>query len=270
MTPRNRDAWNIAVLFDLENLAIGVREVNYTPFDVELVLDRLLEKGSVIVKKAYADWSNWSPYKQAFREAAVEMIEIPSVRNGGKNGADIKMAVDAMELSYAKPHLDAFALVSGDSERPRGIGKVVVDRDDIGAARAPLDGIIDQCPGPNRVGIGRVEEIPHASGRIDVDQQNRLIAADALHALVEGLDVDIEAFVRHQLRERRGRRRRIGHEKRRSDFGIGVEREAQTHDHDEGEPVGPEDGFGLPEVAPDVAHDKLIERALIHRASAVR
>jgi len=110
------DPQRIAVFFDLDNLALGVREADYPPFDVGLVLGRLLEKGNVIVKKAYADWERWSSYKRAFHEAAVEMTDIPRTGMSGKNSADIKMVVDAMELSYAKPHLDAFALISGDSD----------------------------------------------------------------------------------------------------------------------------------------------------------
>ncbi|MCZ6792102.1 MAG: NYN domain-containing protein, partial [Planctomycetota bacterium] len=85
------EALNIAAFFDLENLAIGVREVDYPEFDVQLVLGRLIEKGNVIVKKAYADWGNWSQYKRSFHEAAVEMIDIPRSRYAGKNSADIKM-----------------------------------------------------------------------------------------------------------------------------------------------------------------------------------
>ena len=111
-----RDASTIAVFFDLENVAIGVREANFPEFEVELVLGRLIEKGNVVVKKAYADWERWSSYKRAFHEAAVEMIAMPGTKLAGKNSADIKMVVDAMELSFTKPHVDTFALVSGDSD----------------------------------------------------------------------------------------------------------------------------------------------------------
>lgn len=111
-----RDSSTLAVFFDLENVAIGVREASYPDFDVELVLKRLLEKGNVVVKKAYADWERWSNYKRAFHEAAVEMTAMPGSKLTGKNSADIKMVVDAMELSFTKPHVDTFALVSGDSD----------------------------------------------------------------------------------------------------------------------------------------------------------
>jgi uncharacterized protein (TIGR00288 family) len=116
MARESNDAYNIAVFFDLENLVIGAKEARYASFDVQKVLQRLVEKGNVVVKKAYADWRNLQSYKQGFHEAAVEMIEIPGSKLGGKNSADIKMVVDAMELSYTKPHIDAFALASGDSD----------------------------------------------------------------------------------------------------------------------------------------------------------
>lgn len=116
MTPTSRDASTIAALFDLENVAIGVREADYPPFQVELVLGRLLERGNVIVKKAYAAWEPWVEYKRSFHEAAVEMIDMPASKLAGKNSADIKMVVDAMELSFTKPHIDTFALVTGDSD----------------------------------------------------------------------------------------------------------------------------------------------------------
>ncbi len=112
----SRDSLRIAVFFDIENLAIGVREMRYPKFDVRLVLGRLVEKGSVIVRRAYADWSRLSEYERPFHEAGIELIEMPGSKLTGKNSADIKMVVDALEICYAKPHIDAFALVSGDSD----------------------------------------------------------------------------------------------------------------------------------------------------------
>jgi uncharacterized protein (TIGR00288 family) len=116
MTQTPTDPLHIAVFFDLENVAIGVRESDFTQFDVELVLKRLLEKGNVIVKKAYADWGRWSEYKRPFHESAIELIDMGSGKQAGKNSADIKMVVDALELCFTKRHIDAFALVSGDSD----------------------------------------------------------------------------------------------------------------------------------------------------------
>ncbi|HSM52376.1 MAG TPA: NYN domain-containing protein [Thermoanaerobaculia bacterium] len=106
----------IAMFCDLENVALGVRDSEVKKFDIELVLERLLEKGKIIVKRAYADWERYSEFKKAFHEAAIELIDIPQRYYSGKNSADIKMVVDAMDLCYAKEHLDTFVLVSGDSD----------------------------------------------------------------------------------------------------------------------------------------------------------
>lgn len=106
----------MAVLFDLENVAIGVRAEDSPPFDVERVLARLGEEGRILLRRAYADWERWSPYRRAFDEAGVERIDMPSARLAGKNAADIKMVVDAMEIAFTKPHIDTFALVTGDSD----------------------------------------------------------------------------------------------------------------------------------------------------------
>lgn len=106
----------IAAFCDFENLAIGVRDAKYDKFDINKVLDRLLLKGSIVVKKAYCDWDRYKGFKAGMHEASFELIEIPHVRQSGKNSADIRMVVDALDLCYTKPHVDAFAIVSGDSD----------------------------------------------------------------------------------------------------------------------------------------------------------
>jgi uncharacterized protein (TIGR00288 family) len=106
----------IAVFCDFENLAIGVKDAQYDKFDMTKVLDRLLLKGSTVVKKAYCDWDRYKSFKAAMHEASFELIEIPHVRQSGKNSADIRMVVDALDLCYTKPHVDTFAIVSGDSD----------------------------------------------------------------------------------------------------------------------------------------------------------
>ncbi|MFL6203147.1 MAG: NYN domain-containing protein [Thermoanaerobaculia bacterium] len=113
---RVADERKIAMFCDLENIALGVRDSDIGKFDIELVLERLLEKGKIIVKKAYADWERYSDYKRGFHEAAIELIDIPQKYYSGKNSADIKMVVDAMDLSYSKEHLDTFVILSGDSD----------------------------------------------------------------------------------------------------------------------------------------------------------
>ena len=110
------DERKIAMFVDFENIALGVRDSEVRTFDMTLILERLLEKGKIIVKKAYADWERYSEYKRPFHEAAIELIDIPQKFYSGKNSADIKMVVDAMDLCYSKEHLDTFVLVSGDSD----------------------------------------------------------------------------------------------------------------------------------------------------------
>ena len=107
---------SLAVFCDFENIAIGVRESRYSDFDISRVLERLLLKGSIVVKKAYCDWDRYKDYKKTMHEAAFELIEIPHVRQSGKNSADIRMVVDALDLCYTKPHVNTFAVMSGDSD----------------------------------------------------------------------------------------------------------------------------------------------------------
>lgn len=114
--PTHDRAHTIAVFCDFENLAIGVRDAKYDKFDMNKVLDRLLLKGSIVVKKAYCDWDRYKSFKASIHEASFELIEIPHVRQSGKNSADIRMVVDALDLCYTKPHVDTFAIVSGDSD----------------------------------------------------------------------------------------------------------------------------------------------------------
>jgi uncharacterized protein (TIGR00288 family) len=107
---------NLAVFCDFENVALGVRDARYAQFDINKVLERLLLKGSIVVKKAYCDWERYKEFKAGMHEAAFELIEIPHVRQSGKNSADIRMVVDALDLCYTKLHVDTFVIVSGDSD----------------------------------------------------------------------------------------------------------------------------------------------------------
>ncbi len=110
------DTYNMALFCDFENVALGVRDAKYDKFDIARVLERLLLKGSIVVKKAYCDWERYKEFKAAMHEAAFELIEIPHVRQSGKNSADIRMVVDALDLCYTKSHVDAFVIISGDSD----------------------------------------------------------------------------------------------------------------------------------------------------------
>jgi uncharacterized protein (TIGR00288 family) len=116
MAAHNNETSALAVFCDFENIALGVREAKYPHFDMKHVLERLLLKGSIVVRKAYCDWDRYKEFKGAMHEAAFELIEIPHVRMSGKNSADIRMVVDALDLCYTKPHVDTFVVVSGDSD----------------------------------------------------------------------------------------------------------------------------------------------------------
>jgi uncharacterized protein (TIGR00288 family) len=107
---------NMALFCDFENIALGVRDAKYAQFDITKVLERLLLKGSIVVKKSYCDWERYKEFKATMHEAAFELIEIPHLRQSGKNSADIRMVVDALDLCYTKSHVDTFVILSGDSD----------------------------------------------------------------------------------------------------------------------------------------------------------
>jgi uncharacterized protein (TIGR00288 family) len=139
---------NLAVYCDFENVALGVRDARYAQFDIRKVLERLLLKGSIVVKKAYCDWERYKDFKAAMHEAAFELIEIPHVRQSGKNSADIRMVVDALDLCYTKEHVDTFVIVSGDSDfsplvsKLRENNKIVIG---VGVKNSSSDLLIANC-----------------------------------------------------------------------------------------------------------------------------
>jgi uncharacterized protein (TIGR00288 family) len=139
---------NLALFCDFENVALGVRESNYADFDMRLVVQKLLVKGSIVVKKAYCDWERYKGYKKAMHEAAFELIEIPHVRQSGKNSADIRMVVDALDLCYTKEHIDTFVIISGDSDfsplvsKLRENAKTVIG---VGVKNSTSDLLISNC-----------------------------------------------------------------------------------------------------------------------------
>lgn len=112
----NTDSASLALFCDFENVALGVRDAKYDKFDIQLVLERLLLKGNIVVKKAYCDWERYKSFKTSMHEASFELIEIPHVRQSGKNSADIRLVVDALDLCYTKAHVDTFVIISGDSD----------------------------------------------------------------------------------------------------------------------------------------------------------
>jgi len=113
---QRQEVTNMALFCDFENIALGVRDAKYEKFDIGKVLERLLLKGSIVVKKAYCDWERYKGFKAPMHEASFELIEIPHVRQSGKNSADIRMVVDALDLCYTKSHVDTFVIISGDSD----------------------------------------------------------------------------------------------------------------------------------------------------------
>jgi len=146
--PASPEARNLAVFCDFENVALGVREAKYDKFDMEKVLERLLAKGSIVVKKAYCDWERYKEFKATMHSAAFELIEIPHVRQSGKNSADIRMVVDALDLCYTKGHVDTFVIVSGDSDfsplvsKLRENAKTVIG---VGVKNSSSDLLINNC-----------------------------------------------------------------------------------------------------------------------------
>lgn len=139
---------SMALYCDFENVALGVRDAKYEAFDINKVLERLLLKGNIVVKKAYCDWERYKEFKTAMHEAAFELVEIPHVRQAGKNSADIRMVVDALDLCYTKSHVDTFVIISGDSDfsalvsKLRENNKVVIG---VGVKNSTSDLLIANC-----------------------------------------------------------------------------------------------------------------------------
>jgi uncharacterized protein (TIGR00288 family) len=142
------DITNMALFCDFENVALGVADAKYAKFDIDKVLERLLLKGSIVVKKAYCDWERYKEFKAVMHEAAFELIEIPHVRQSGKNSADIRMVVDALDLCYTKAHVDTFVIISGDSDfsplvsKLRENNKTVIG---VGVKNSSSDLLISNC-----------------------------------------------------------------------------------------------------------------------------
>ena len=198
---------NLAVFCDFENVAIGVRDARYAQFDIRKVLERLLLKGSIVVKKAYCDWERYKDFKAAMHEAAFELIEIPHVRQSGKNSADIRMVVDALDLCYTKSHVDTFVIVSGDSDfsplvsKLRENNKIVIG---VGVKSSSSDLLIANCDEfiyyddlvrtkqprkrqprkPSRPTGGRAPAAPSAKEEKDPEER----AQDAIDLIMETLE----------------------------------------------------------------------------------
>ena len=139
---------NLALFCDFENVALGVQDAKFPQFDMTLVLERLLLKGNIVVKKAYCDWDRYKAFKPTMHDAAFELIEIPHTRQSGKNSADIRMVVDALDLCYTKDHIDTFVIISGDSDfsplvsKLRENAKLVIG---VGVKNSTSDLLMNNC-----------------------------------------------------------------------------------------------------------------------------
>jgi uncharacterized protein (TIGR00288 family) len=177
---------SLAVFCDFENIALGVREAKYAQFDMEKVLERLLAKGSIVVKKAYCDWDRYKEFKAAMHSASFELIEIPHVRQSGKNSADIRMVVDALDLCYTKSHVDTFVIVSGDSDfsplvsKLRENAKTVIG---VGVKNSSSDLLINNC-----------DEFIYYDDLVRQDEQKRRAAKKRKDAAPAAQDKKQEAF----------------------------------------------------------------------------
>jgi len=146
--PIDTDDLSLALFCDFENVALGVRDSKHPRFNIQLVLERLLLKGSIVVKKAYCDWDRYKEFKPVMHDASFELIEIPHTRQSGKNSADIRMVVDALDLCYTKDHIDTFVIISGDSDfsplvsKLRENAKIVIG---VGVKNSTSDLLMNNC-----------------------------------------------------------------------------------------------------------------------------
>jgi uncharacterized protein (TIGR00288 family) len=138
----------MAIFADFENVAIGAEQAKYERFDITKVIERVLVKGNVVVRKAYCDWGRYEKFKRSMHEANFELIDIPHVRQSGKNSADIRMVVDALDLCYTKPHIDTFVVISGDSDFSPLVSKLRENNKDVigvGVKQSTSDLFVATC-----------------------------------------------------------------------------------------------------------------------------
>jgi uncharacterized protein (TIGR00288 family) len=206
---------NLAVFCDFENVALGVRDARYAQFDINKVLERLLLKGSIVVKKAYCDWERYKEFKSAMHEAAFELIEIPHIRQSGKNSADIRMVVDALDLCYTKSHVDTFAIISGDSDFSPLVSKLRENNKNVigvGVKNSSSDLLIANCDEfiyydnlvrKKKKAKKHARKAPAKGGRAPVAE----VTKDAETLVQEALDLVMETL--EALAEERGSENKI-------------------------------------------------------------
>lgn len=201
----SEDELSLAIFCDFENVALGARDAGYDGFDIKLVLQRLLTKGAIVVKRAYCDWDRYKSAKKSLHESAFELIEIPHVSYSGKNSADIRLVVDALDLSTTKPHVGAFVIISGDSDfsplvsKLRENDKKVIG---VGVKNSTSSLLVDNCDdfiyyddlvreASQHLARGKVEQARHTKRTGDDDRK------------LEGLELVLET-VDDLFREREG------------------------------------------------------------------
>ena len=199
----------IALFIDFENIALGVKDTSYKTFDVQLVLARLLEKGKVVARRAYADWDRYGSYKRGFHEAGIELIDIPLKAYSGKNSADIRMVVDALDLCYAKEHVTTFALVSGDSDfsplvsKLRENDKYVIG---LGVKNSTSELLVASCDEFIFYEdlIRAVQEAPPLSGLPKKQRECFALLSDSIKALMrDGKDVLWGSMIKQAMQRKR-------------------------------------------------------------------
>ena len=184
--PISPESRNLAVFCDFENIAIGVRDAKYAKFDIERVLERLLLKGSIVVKKAYCDWDRYKEFKPTMHGASFELIEVPHLRQSGKNSADIRMVVDALDLCYTKAHVDTYVILSGDLDfsplvsKLRENAKTVIG---VGVKNSSSDLLIANC-----------DEFIYYDDLVREDEQKRRAAKHRKETRPAGTEKQQEAF----------------------------------------------------------------------------
>jgi len=232
MSSANEDL-NLAIFCDFENVALGVRDARIEKFNIKLVMERLLVKGSVVVKKAYCDWERYKEFKAVMHDAAFELIEIPHTRQSGKNSADIRMVVDALDLCYTKEHIDSFVIVSGDSDfsplvsKLRENNKMVIG---VGVKSSTSDLLMSNCDEfifyddlareaesskqrkrkspPRKKAESKKDDEKQAEGRSDEEKMDEAIilvmeTAEALYAERDDRDKLWGSMVKQALKRRR-------------------------------------------------------------------
>ena len=181
-----QDTRNMALFCDFENVALGVQDAKYEKFDISRVLERLLLKGSIVVKKAYCDWQRYKDFKASMHAAAFELIEIPHVRQSGKNSADIRMVVDALDLCYTKGHVDTFVIISGDSDFSPLVSKLRENNKEVigvGVKNSSSDLLVSNC-----------DEFIFYDDLVREDEVKRRAAKKRKESTPAGTDKQQEAF----------------------------------------------------------------------------